>query len=922
MLTSSDFDQWCYRLNLSENAKREILNIRTSDPSRHTGGGKKNVSGRYPSRKMGLTIQFESHKVELACIYQLEHDPDVLEYYDQPPPFKINYQSETGRNLGFYITPDFFVIRTDGFEWIECKTEERWQKLAQTRPNRYFLGEDNRWHSPPAEQYAVSWGGHFCLWSNAEVNWTLQRNLEFLEDYYRVEEIPILQSTSDLITSIVNAQPGTTLARLLHYGQGIEADDIYNLISRDTIYIDLTVTPFVEPENCFLFPDQTVASAYSALIFSIRTGNTINSPVIDLTAGTVIAYNNKSLTIKLVSESNILLQTEEGLPIEFTLDTFDTLVHQGKITSLSYATELSLTDDLMTLYLKASHTDLEKANQRYRSIVPYLNGQSIPANAPQERSLYYWLAAYRQAQEQHGYGYLGLLTFDNNKGNRNRKLPEFLLELMEKFISEDYEDKKQKSKSSVYNDFATYCENAGLSDDQIPSYKTFISEVKKRSGSEQTFKRSGSRAAYLLETFYWELKLTTPRHGDFPFHLAHIDHTELDIELRCSKTGKTLGRPWLTLLMDAFSRRILAVYITFDAPSYRSCMMTLRICVQRYGRLPQVIVTDNGKEFHSTYFETLLALFECTLKRRPSAKARFGGVCERLFGTTNTELVHNMAGNTQITKKVRLMTKSVNPKNLSLWTLGLLYLYLCEWAYEVYDTIEHPALDGQNPREAYTNGINNSGSRSHRRIPYDDNFRTLTLPTTDKGKAKVQPGKGIKIEHKYYWSTAFRDPEIENTLVNVRYEPFNAGIAYAYVRGHWVQCISEYYALYQGRSEKEILLATAQLNKRKQNHAKNYKIRAKQLGQFLGSVESEEVLLEQRLRDDQLKEVFRVIDGGLPNLEPYRVEAPIETNSSEITQISDNSRKASTKTELESDAITEEESTPINPSKLKIFKSY
>ncbi len=49
--------------------------------------------------------------------------------------------------------------------------------------------------------------------------------------------------------------------------------------------------------------------------------------------------------------------------------------------------------------------------------------------------------------------------------------------------------------------------------------------------------------------------------------IVHIDHTELDIELRSQATGRLLGRPWLTLLTDAYSRRILAVYLTFDAPS-------------------------------------------------------------------------------------------------------------------------------------------------------------------------------------------------------------------------------------------------------------------------------------------------------------------------------------------------------------------
>jgi len=109
----------------------------------------------------------------------------------------------------------------------------------------------------------------------------------------------------------------------------------------------------------------------------------------------------------------------------------------------------------------------------------------------------------------------------------------------------------------------------------------------------------------------------------------------------------------MTILIDAFSRRILASYLSFDPPSYRSCMMVLRDCVRRHSRLPQVVVVDGGREFESTYFETLLARYECTKKTRPPAKARFGSVVERLFGTCNTQFVHNLRGNTQITREVR-----------------------------------------------------------------------------------------------------------------------------------------------------------------------------------------------------------------------------------------------------------------------------
>jgi hypothetical protein len=90
-------------------------------------------------------------------------------------------------------------------------------------------------------------------------------------------------------------------------------------------------------------------------------------------------------------------------------------------------------------------------------------------------------------------------------------------------------------------------------------------------------------------------------------------------------------------------------------------MMVMRECVQRHARLPQIIVVDGGREFESVYFETLLARYECSKKTRPGAQPRFGSVCERLFGTTNTRFVYNLLGNTQITRNVRQVTKSVSP---------------------------------------------------------------------------------------------------------------------------------------------------------------------------------------------------------------------------------------------------------------------
>ena len=109
------------------------------------------------------------------------------------------------------------------------------------------------------------------------------------------------------------------------------------------------------------------------------------------------------------------------------------------------------------------------------------------------------------------------------------------------------------------------------------------------------------------------------------------------------------------------------------------------------------------------------------------------------------------------------MTKAVDPKRHAVWTLAALYERLCEWAYDVHDTLDHPAL-GQSPREAYATAWRTSGERPQRAVMYDEEFWLWTLPTTARGKARVVPGRGVKVNYIFYWSSAFRDPAVHTSF--------------------------------------------------------------------------------------------------------------------------------------------------------------
>jgi putative transposase len=851
LLKDDKFLTWCKRLGLGDTTCETVSQVRSQGPTRRVGGGRSNVSGRYPSRKMGVTIQFESHRVELAFIYQLEHDSSVLEYYDQPPSIPLAYDASNGRRLSVLHTPDFFVIRKEAAGWEECKTEEDLGKLAEKSPNRYQRDTASHWRCAPGESHANQFGLYYHVRSDASINWTIQQNLQFLDDYLRVDSTSISPRSREEVIAETVRQPGLRLSELIQRTKDVASRDaIHFMIAAGEIFADLSAAVVSRPAEVTVFANAEVAAAFhhiSGAPTAATPGRQIN-----IEPGEAVSWDGTVWRIVNVGDQFISLLGENGGLTELPCETLDRLIAAGRLDSSARGALAS--SDRAQILSGASEADLREANRRFDLVKRHMSGERLPVS---ERTLRFWTALYREGREEHGSGYLGLLPRVGLRGNRTSRLPRETKALVEEFISKDYETLKQKSKLSSWALLKAKCEERNLT---APTYKTFCIQTRQRPVFEQTMKRKGSRAAYAHAPLYLELHQTTTRHGDRPFEIGHIDHTELDIELVCSVTGRNLGRPWMTILVDAFSRRGLALYLTFDPPSYRACMMILRECVRRHGRLPQIIVIDGGAEFQSTYFETLLARYECIKKARPPAKARFGSVCERLFGTTNTQFVHNLRGNTQITRNVRQVTKSVNPKELAAWTLGDLHDRASEYLYEVYDMIDHPAL-GQSPREAFRAGLEIGGSRAQRMIPYDQEFLIATLPTTPKGTALVAVGRGVKINQIYYWSDRFLEPGIENESVPVRYDPFDLGTAYAYVRKQWVACRSQHFGAFRGRSEKEVMIASREILKRRQEHSRRGGITARRLADFLTSIESEEVLLQQRLRD---RESAAVRNGSAP----------------------------------------------------------
>src|SRR3982751_6433925 len=96
-LTDEEFRVWSQSNKIEPQTEAYLQRIRASSPERKVRSRASNVSGRFPSTKMGCAIQFESQHVELWGIYTMEHDDDVLEFYDQPARIQLHYHECSGR---------------------------------------------------------------------------------------------------------------------------------------------------------------------------------------------------------------------------------------------------------------------------------------------------------------------------------------------------------------------------------------------------------------------------------------------------------------------------------------------------------------------------------------------------------------------------------------------------------------------------------------------------------------------------------------------------------------------------------------------------------------------------------------------------------------------------------------------------------
>ena len=139
-----------------------------------------------------------------------------------------------------------------------------------------------------------------------------------------------------------------------------------------------------------------------------------------------------------------------------------------------------------------------------------------------------------------------------------------------------------------------------------PSYKVVHAVIGKLEPALVTLAHEGSKA------YSASFDLVHRREADAPNAIWQADHTELDILVK--DTDGTPRRPWLSIIIDDYSRAVAGYFLTLSAPSAIQTALALRQAIWRKTQagwhvcgIPQVLYTDHGSDFTSHHIEQVAA---------------------------------------------------------------------------------------------------------------------------------------------------------------------------------------------------------------------------------------------------------------------------------------------------------------------------
>lgn len=358
--------------------------------------------------------------------------------------------------------------------------------------------------------------------------------------------------------------------------------------------------------------------------------------------------------------------------------------------------------------------DWNEAWERYRLIQPLLElGRSRRTTSDVEAvatavgknltTIYRWLQKYEET------GLVSSLLRNGRKDKGASRLPKEIEALVDEVVRDFYLTDQRRSISDTCLEVVRKCREANFKPPHPNTIRNRINEIAEK---VRLTKRMGYKAA--KEKF--QPILGSFPNADYPLAVVQIDHTPVDLILVDDLHRLPIGRPYLTLAIDVFTRMIAGYYVTLDPPGALSAGLCVShailpkdMLLAKYGIATpwpmwgkmQKIHVDNAKEFRGTMLERGCEEHGILLEFRPKGQPNYGGHIERAFRTFMSK-THSLPGTTFSNVKDRA---DYNSEGKAILTLGEFETWFTIFVVEVYHQQRHKGICNIPPIKAYEKAI-------------------------------------------------------------------------------------------------------------------------------------------------------------------------------------------------------------------------
>lgn len=354
--------------------------------------------------------------------------------------------------------------------------------------------------------------------------------------------------------------------------------------------------------------------------------------------------------------------------------------------------------------------EFTEIQEKYLAIQPLLKNQ-ISRDEIEEHAnkigvhfttLYRWLKKYKST------GTLaGLLPRPSGRKKGETRLDFQTEEVIQKVIESYYLTHQKPSVQAVINKINIECKNKNITP---PGKNTVRNRIHKLSEYDVLRKR-GNKS--LARTLY---KPTPGKFvAEYPMQLIEIDHTPVDLILVDDQHRKPIGKPWITVAIDIYSRMIVGYYLSLNAPSVTSVAMCISNTVLPKDELllkldidsnwdvwgfPETIHVDNGADFRADAIKHAGLLHGINIEFRPVGQSNFGGHIERVIGTL-MNITHEIPGTTfsNIQQK-----GEINPDKNASMTFSEFERFLVTFITKIYHKRLHEGIK-MSPEQLWDIGI-------------------------------------------------------------------------------------------------------------------------------------------------------------------------------------------------------------------------